>query len=142
MDASIFDPVQGYAASVKSTGELQVEASIPSTVNVNVSSTSGQIETTPGAASGVNWEQKDIDTTSGGVEIFASGARKGFVIANLDATKPVYISFGGSTTLSPASGFPVGPGATFSLPPGVTTSAQIKGITATGTARIAYAEFT
>lgn len=140
MDATIFDPVQGFAAAVKSTGELKVEASVPNTVNVNVESTTDQIETTPGAASGVNWDQEDIASTTGGTQIVASGSRKGLMIANLDGAKTVFLGFGGAPTT--ASGFPVPPGATFVLPSGVTTDAEIKGITTSGTARIAYAEFT
>ena len=147
MDASIIDSVPGYGATVNDTGELKVSADVPGsvtttvsgTVQVNVASTTGQIETTPGPASSVNQSQIDVAATSGGTQIIASGARKGLLIANLDATKTVYVAFGSTPTTT--EGFPVAPGTTLALPAGVTTSAEVKGITTSGTARVAFVEF-
>lgn len=138
MDTSIFDPVQGYAAAVKSTGELQVEASVPGTVNVNVASQSDQLETTPGNSGSASQDQVDVGTSA--TSIVASGSRKGLLIANLDSAKTVFLGFGSTPTI--ATGFPVGPGATLALPAGVTTDLEVKGITTSGTARVAFVEFT
>lgn len=140
MDTTIFDPEQGFGARVRKTGELLVEASVPGTVDVNVASTSDALPTTPGPASSVNFNQVDVDTTSGGTQIVASQSRKGILITNLDATRTVYLGFGSAPTIG--TGFPIAPGASLALPAGVTTDAEIKAITASGTARIAFAEFT
>ncbi len=149
MDASIVDPVQGYGANVNQGGELKVTADIPGsvsttvsgTVEVNIASTTDQIETTPGAASAVSQSQINVASTSGGTQIIASGSRKGLLITNLDPTKTVYLAFGAAAPTT-TEGYPVLPGATFTLPAGVTTSAQVKGITTSGTARVAFLEFT
>ncbi|MCE9637732.1 MAG: hypothetical protein K8T90_18690 [Planctomycetes bacterium] len=155
MDASIFDPVQGYGAAVKSTGELKVEASVPGTVTVTVSGTvdigsvagtvdvnlasqSGQVETTPGNSGAASQDQVDVGTSA--TTIVTSGSRKGLLIANLDSTKIVFLGFGNTPTLTDS--FPIGPGATLALPAGVTTDVEVQGITATGTARVAFVEFT
>jgi hypothetical protein len=139
MDATIFDPVQGFAAKVKSNGELHVSASVPDTLEVNVASTTDPLEVTPASAASVGWDQVDVDTTAGGTEIVPQGARRGLLLANLHATVTVYLGFGGAPT--PTSGFPLAPGATFALPAGVTTDAQVKGVTAAGTVRVAFVEF-
>jgi hypothetical protein len=149
MDTTIFDPVQGFAAGVTSSGDLKVEARVPATIDVNVASTTnpidvnvdsttGQIPTTPGAGSSVDWDQVDVDSTTGGTEIVASHARKGILIANLDASITVYLGFGGAPTNT--TGFPIRPGTTFSPPAGTTMGGQILAITQSGTARVAYLE--
>ncbi len=155
MDASIFDPVQGYAAAVKSSGELKVEASVPgtvtvggtvnvgsvgSTVDVNVASQSGQIEATPGSASTVSQGQVPVDSTAGGTSILGSGSsRKGFIVKNHDGANPLFLGIG--VTPTTANGIRVGPGETFSLPAGITTDAYVKGITGAGiTVIVSYLE--
>ncbi len=122
MEATITDPVQGWTAQVKSTGEVKVEA-------------------TPATASSVTWNQTDIVATVGGTQIVASlTTRRAFMITNLDPAKIVYLGFGSAPTIT--TGFPIMPLTTLNLPASVTTFAEIIGITSAGTARIAFAEFT
>lgn len=145
--ASVVDPVEGNPVAVKKTGEMKVEASVPSTVNVSVqgtadvnvaSCTSAPLPTTPGAASSIEWDQVDVDATAGGTAIGGGQSALGIKIANLDATRTVFLGFGGST-LTTTNGYPLAPGNEFTLPSNVgTDSVQIKGITASGTARVAY----
>ena len=138
MDTSIFDAVQGFAAGVTSGGELKVSAAVPGTVDVNVASASGPLAVTPAGASSAAYGQVNVGTSS--TAVLAQGARKGLLVANLDATKTVYLGFGGAPATT--TGFPVPPGGTFALPAGVTTDDEVNAVTTSGTARVAFAEFT
>ena len=144
---SIVDSETAQSVAIKkSTGEMKVEASVPGTVNVsvqgtadvNVASTSDPLPTTPGIASSVDWGQKDVDATAGGTDIGGTGSVLGLHIANLDASITVYLGFDG-TALNATNGFPLFPKTVFTLPPNVGISGiQVKGITASGTARIGW----
>lgn len=139
-DVSIHDPVQANGVTVTSDGEMKVSAAIPETIDVNLKSQDSAITTAPEESASIDQGQVAVVSTTGGTSIISAGTRLGLMIANLDPSKTLYLGFGVTPTVG--SGFPVGPGASLTLPAGLTTDVEVKGIAASGTIQTAYVEIT
>lgn len=126
---TINDPVEGYAASVDSGGNLQVK----------VSAVESTVETTPEQVGTVTTTLTNAATSSAQL-VAANASRRQIDIQNLDGANAIHIRLSDASAAT-TSCLRIGPGERYTFPPGVSYTGIIKFISAAGTPAVVVQEF-